>query len=257
MDTAYHDLINFWRNCPTEKPPYIAPPDEPMLSKSQISIFTSYNSYIENNIYGDNQDKSLHVGLLPIPYVGNLDNATVYILLLNPGLGPTDYYGEYKSNDFRQMHLQNLRQEKGLKFPFHFLNPKFSWHGGFDYWHKKLGDIAHQIHQIKKLSYLESLEFLSQRIVCLELIPYHSKSFGVSSLINKLPSSKIMKAYVKNFLFEKAEREEITIIVTRSARNWDISRRKNVIIYGTSEARSAHLSLNSSGGKAIAKQIGL
>lgn len=257
METAYHDLIDFWRNSPMESPPYIAPPDKPFINEKQISIFTSYKSYVEANIFGDNQDKSLHVGLLPIPYVGNLAKATVYILMLNPGLGPTDYYAEYKNDGFRQIHIQNLRQEHDLKFPFHFLNPELSWHGGFDYWHKKFGSIIRHISSTRQIDYISSLQYLSQRLACLELVPYHSKSFGGGSLINKLPSAKVMQTYVKDFLLEKAQRGDITIIVTRSAKNWNLPESRNVIIYSKGEARSAHLTVNSSGGKAIAKQLGI
>lgn len=257
MSNAYQNLIDFWRSCPLEKPPYIAPQDRPYINEKYLKVFLSYNSYIENNIFGDNQDTSLHVGLLPVPFIGDLQKATVFILMLNPGLGSTDYFGEYQNDKFRQTHLQNLRQNNKTNYPFHFLNPEFSWHGGFEYWHAKFGGITRHISKVKNISYRDSLQFLSEQVACLELIPYHSRIFGANSLINKLPSAKVMQAYVKDFLLEKATKGDITIIVTRSAKNWNLPEEKNVIIYGNNEARSAHLTLNSSGGKAIAAQLGI
>src|ERR1700690_2134169 len=257
MSNAYLNLINFWRGCPIKQPPYIAPSDKPFINESQISIFSSYKDYVTSNAFGNNQDQTFHVGLLPIPYVGNLEQAVVFILMLNPGLGPTDYFGEYENRKIFQLHIQNLRQENKTKYPFHVLNPEFSWYGGFEYWHTKFADIARFISKSKQIDYINSLQFLAQRIACLELIPYHSRSFGLNSLINKLTSVKIMQAYAKDYLLEKARKKEITIIVTRSAKNWDLPKVKNVIIYGNSETGSAHLNLKSSGGKAIANQLGL
>ena len=257
MSNPYQDLIDFWRNCPTEKHPYIASQDKSFIDEKQTSIFHSYKGYVESNSFGNNTDQTLHVGLLPVPYIGDLKKASVFVLMLNPGLSPTDYFGEYENIKFRQTHLQNLMQENKTDYPLHFLNPEFSWHGGFEYWHTKFGDIARCVTQAKRIDYTESLKFLSRNIACLELIPYHSRSFGAGSLIRKLQSVKIMQSYVKDYLLEKARRGEITIIVTRSSKNWNLSKNKNVIIYNNSEARSAHLTLQSSGGKAIAKQLGL
>ena len=39
--------------------------------------------------------KWLHLGLIPDPFMGDMLNASIYVLMLNPGLGPGDYF-EYK-----------------------------------------------------------------------------------------------------------------------------------------------------------------
>ena len=43
--------------------------------------------------------------------MGDMLNASIYVLMLNPGLGPGDYF-EYKVPSFRQALLANLRQER-------------------------------------------------------------------------------------------------------------------------------------------------
>jgi hypothetical protein len=46
--------------------------------------------------YCASHDRRLHLGLLPQPFFGDLRRASIYVLLLNPGLGPDDYYDEYE-----------------------------------------------------------------------------------------------------------------------------------------------------------------
>jgi hypothetical protein len=69
-------------------------------------------------------DVRLHLGLLPMPFVGDLRNATTFLLLLNPGYGPTDYFGEFEVEEYRGALLDNLAQRRtpGVA-PFLFLDP--------------------------------------------------------------------------------------------------------------------------------------
>jgi hypothetical protein len=91
----------------------------------------------------------------------------------------------------------------------------------------------------------------------LELLPYHSKNFGAGSLLNKLTSVKLIQSYVQDILIPKAKHDQITIIVMRKADTWGIAKTKNIVVYGGSESRAAHLTLESRGGKAIANRLGL
>ena len=44
-----------------------------------------------------------------MPFVGDLQSADVFLVLLNPGLGPLDYYGEEKNEPgYREALLANL-----------------------------------------------------------------------------------------------------------------------------------------------------
>lgn len=251
------ELIDFWRNQDYKKAPYIANQDVRFIPEKKIDIFFSYDSYVNSESSGDQEDKHLHLGLLPLPYVGNLRESSIFILMLNPGLSATDYFAEYNYPEYREIYFENLNQKIITEFPFHFLDPKLAWHEGFQYWHKKFMGLAQIVSSKKKLSYYDSLKFLSNHISCLELMPYHSRSFGSDSFINNLPSVKIMRAFVNDNLLPKTRKNKVTIIVTRKAKVWEIAKDKNVIVYDKTEARSAHLTSNSKGGKAILRALGL
>jgi hypothetical protein len=58
-------------------------------------------------------------------------------------------------------------------------------------------------------------------------------------------------------LLPKARDGKVIIVVTRSVKNWQLPQHKNIISYEGGETRSAHLTLKSRGGKAIANHLGL
>ncbi len=228
------------------------------MRQESLNEFHSLGEYVSSPVFGIRDDTSLHVGLLPMPYVGNLQDATVYILMLNPGLAPGDYFAEYEVRQFREAHIRNLRQEfTAGDSPFLFLDPRFAWHPGFTYWHSKFASIAQALAARKRITHAEALKHIAGCVASLELIPYHSKNFGAGPLLKHLPSARMMRNYVHEVLVPRAESNEITVIATRGVRNWGLTPSANILLYEGSETRSAHLTLGSRGGKRIAERLGL
>ena len=251
-----HHLIERWRECNLESPPYLFPDDKPEIFRSIAETHRNFEEYTASLEFGSSSAK-LHIGLLPIPYVGDLEKASIFILMLNPGLSPGDYYAE-QNPEFRQAHIQNLQQRTmNEKFPFIFLDPRFAWHPGFMYWQKKFDAIIKALSKQSGVTYQQAMSKLSQRLACLELLPYHSRSFGAGVLLNKLPSAKAMLAYVNEIVLPKVEADKAIIIATRSVKNWRLPVHKNIVIYEGGETRSAHLTPSSRGGKAIVLHFGL
>ena len=204
-------------------------------------------------------DPTLHLGLLPIPFAGNLSEADVFILLQNPGFRPSDYFSQFDDPDLVEALIANLRQ--GIPqggFPFLFLDPRFSYHGGFDYWRRKLKGLLSLAMDQHHVTLPEALHFLSRRVAILELLPYHSSVGGLGNrLLGELRSVSLMRSFVQEHLFPRAESGDALLIVTRQAQQWGIEPTENVVVYGGAEARSAHLSPRSRGGRAMAERLGL
>ncbi len=253
-------LIQGWKDSDLENVPHLYREDEPLFSsllERRSNQYRSLGEYVESEYFGNPNDRSLHMGLLPEPYIGNLKKASVFILMLNPGLHAGDYYAEEQhDSQFRRALIRNIRQENAVDaYPFLFLNPEFSWHPGFAYFHERFDRLAWEI-KPKIGTYLEALGFLAWNVACLELIPYHSKSFGRHALLlSKLPSTKAMLAFARGELIDRAKRDEVTIIVTRGARYWKLPKQKNVILYEGGETRAAHLTPKSE--KEIIARLGL
>ena len=261
--TITHDLISCWRQCKLESPPYLFHNDNLDKVNGHIKTRETFKEYISKAEYGLSHDTILHTGLLPVPFICDLEKASIYILMLNPGFSPSDYFAEQHSPDFRNAVIRNLRQENGNdEYPFFGLNPQFAWHPGFEYWQKKFDSIIRKIAEQPGCTYQNAMSKLAKNIACLELLPYHSKSFGAGALLKSLPSVEVMRKFVREILIPRAKDGTAIIIVTRGVNSWKLPKfvdndYDHVIIYKGSEARAASLSKGSRGGKAICNQLNL
>jgi hypothetical protein len=242
-------LVEPWRKVDLSKPPYVFPGDEKYINDADF--FSDINSDVEYvKRLGEVRENPCkgHLGLIPIPYLGNLKTAKIFILMANPGLGAADYKGEFEDAGFRQAMINNLRQEKFDEYPFVSLNPQFSWHGGFEYWEGKFTSIINRLVENGNATYDQALKLLSNNIACLELISYHSKSnLGITNL----ESTISIKDYVHQDLKPRAQKGEIEIIVTRKTAGWGLECDTHITVYPTNQARTASLSIGSNGGKRI------
>lgn len=268
MDISKHELVQQWRQCRFHHAPFIFGGDSVLHDllddRSVISIHNDFDEFTGSSDFGTTTNQ-LHLGLLPLPYVGNLSRSDIFILLLNPGFRAGDYYVEQHSAEYRAAILRSVFQENEAdEYPFFFLDPRFSWTGGGIWWQDKLRDITQALVQHQNLSYQEALRHISRRVSCLELLPYHSKSYGVKTRISsKLTSVRLIRDFAQTCLSAKASQGEITIIVTRKAVEWGLTESDNTVVYRSSEARAAHLTLgtnnreSSRGGRAMTLRLGL
>jgi len=141
-------LLEEWAAWRERRAPYLLEADREILFREgrpsdAITNITSWRSAYIAEDFCKPGDRKLHLGLLPQPFCGDVRGASIYILALNPGLGPHDYFGEYKVPKFRRALLSALKQRvSGNHLKFHWLDPQFSWHGGFRWWHGRLACIG-------------------------------------------------------------------------------------------------------------------
>ncbi len=154
------------------------PDDDLSKLEKYCKKFNSLEDYMKSPLFGDPKDKFIHIGLTPTPFVGDLDNASIYMLMLNPGLNTADYL-QLESEVFIRAFRENLNQIPNRKYPFYYLNPQLCNHPGYNYWTAKLKDLIGKVREAKiegnNTPWLDAQEWLSKRIALLELVPYHSK----------------------------------------------------------------------------------
>lgn len=261
MDAGYPALVESWRRCSFDEPPYRFPEDDIPVEigtrRPLACVHPSFEDYIASSDFGAKSSSKLHLGLLPQPYAGSLARSSVFILMLNPGLTPGDYYAQQNSAEFRAALVRSIRQEnESDEYPFLFLDPKFSWTTAGVWWRKKLGDVAQAMTKQTGMSFKEVLRHMAQNVSCLELYPYHSKNSGSAERIaSRLKSAKLMVEYIQETLVPRAKRNEALIVAARQVGKWSLSEHENILLYDRGEARSAHLSMNSRGGQRIADRL--
>ena len=258
-------LLQFWNKFKADAEPYFHPDDQDFLFRTDRSdvlpnTVGTYSDYTTDTHFARRSSPRLDLSLLPIPYGGNLAKADIIILLLNPGLSHTDYYGEFSRPDYRKALQQNLYQDNAnAEYPFIWLNPEFCWHEGFMWWERKLRPVLNLVAEKKfNGSYLQAMQAMSQRLGMVELVPYHSASAPSGRLVNGLPSAQVVRSHVQDTLLPEAQAGKKLLIVTRQAKSWGLSHgAPNVVIYNQHEARGASLGPDTKGGAAILRRLGL
>jgi hypothetical protein len=185
------NLLTEWARWKCGSPPYVLDADRPVLMSSRsrqwLDTATWPNVYRGDTFCAPGNTK-LHLGLLPQPFFGDLRRASIYILLLNPGVRPADYYGEYAVPAYRKALLAILKQEFAANsIPFQFLDPQFSWHGGFGWWHGKFARVIERLAEGWNVSFAEARARLGSKLASIELVPYHSPAFHDRGWIRESP----------------------------------------------------------------------
>ncbi|HET9394211.1 MAG TPA: hypothetical protein VFO29_11915 [Candidatus Rubrimentiphilum sp.] len=247
----------FWRRYDKRKPPFVHPDDEPALKRHPSCVFTSLEEYVQSRQFGV-RDGTLHFGLHPAPFSGDLTTADIFVLLLNPGFDTVDIYGEYSVPEFRRATEKTLAQDlKGENFPFVYLDPQYCWSGAYRWWERKLRDVLSVLAFQKSVRYYDALKICSEHLATIELIPYHSAS--APRALERLPSATAAKEYVRTNLVPRAHRGEITLIVTRQIGNWGVEiptePTQDIVLYDTGLTRGAPLTSSSPGGAAILRRL--
>ena len=213
----------------------------------------TYAEFIKSEDFGK-ASSDFHLGLIPQPYIGNLASAKVFILMLNPGFSPGDYYAQEHSATFKQARIANLEQKNEADdHPFFYLNPEFAWTAGGQWWQSKLRSITNELVKKNQLSFREALRHISQHLACLELCPYFSKEYSKPKL--PLVSIEAARNYVQSTVAEKCQADDAIAVVTRQVKEWGLSKTKNVICLEASQARGAHLTMNTEAGNRIYQKL--
>lgn len=251
-----HPFLTTWANWRPRRPPYFLPADAPILDGLRRDLrhcHSSWRRYVRSHDFGVGKDAALHLGLLPQPFFGDPNRARVVILTLNPGVGPHDYFGEYETPGLRRALLSSLRNPTNSR-GFLFLDPRFSWHGGFAYWHGRLKGVIEVLAHRWKLSIPDAHRKVASSIATLELLPYHSSRFGLpKGVLRDLPSVQLARSFAREVLLPRAKNGECLIIMARSAVRWGLKPGRNILVYSGSEARAAFLTPQSRGGRAIVR----
>ncbi len=178
------------------------------------------------------QSDKLHLFLPPIPYVGDLKSADVWILMLNSGVGACDEQDE-AAEPYHSLKSRNLRQEfADVSHPFISLDPALSDTGTYLYYNQKrgLGRLISSLAAELRLTKENARALVARKVAVLELIPYRSKGFP--GALAQVPSANLARAAAHEALGQKllvspwgaahwrlpAQHSDADRLITRSAR---------------------------------------
>jgi hypothetical protein len=172
------------------------------LKKINNEYIAECDKYLLNNRYFRNsseKDYELKLNVTPGPYTGDLLNAKVYLLALNPGYDDNDILFSEKYENEIINNLLHIYDE----YPFLILNPRYRNSAGANWWCSKLECFINNV----------GLEKTAKKVCNIEYFPYHSRKYKHNEI--KLPSQEYSFLFIKRAIIEKK-----IIIIMRSEKLW-------------------------------------
>lgn len=177
-----------------------------------------------------NDSTRIRFDLLPQPFVGDIENASVIICSLNPGFEENDVEVENPANP--QNHADDILNQLSKSAPksmFWLTEKKPLFSGGAKYWQGKFNQKNPNESFVKavirgycdngiKKSEDDVFKLLSEKIALIELFPYHSEKFDRKYL--KCESTEKIREYVCNTLIKNAAENDQLICFARSYKEW-------------------------------------
>jgi hypothetical protein len=248
-----NEYIDFWRQLDCDNGPFIHPADKPLLLSDR------FKKVHGGHRDSDRQSKTLHLDLLPAPHTGDIARAEIILLMLNPSTAARDY-DDHLRPDYRRRLVQNIRQEfAGVEFPCLALDPAFESTGGFEYWEsgRMLRGVIAEVTK-REGSRKSGLRLLANKIATVEIIAYKSIKFDAGMPFDELPSARLARRFVNEYLKPAAAQGDKLVIVMRGVKRLGFkydSIEPGFVLYPRVLAQSANLGVGSPGGQAILKRL--
>ena len=146
---------------------------------------------------------NLHLELLPQPYLGRVNTAKVFVLLLNPGYNETETTIELNCRSLQDKLRESLDPAKSRLL---HLDDEFDWTIGGKWMRRKI---------LTPLSEQGvAREDLNRNLAIVEYFPYHSKTLSVKP-------DKLLKSQEYGFeLVRQAIKNNALILLMRSEKLW-------------------------------------
>lgn len=209
---------------------------ENFVIKEEQAIISKFNERVRD-------EYKIHASIFPAPFMGNVESATVIILMLNPGYDKDE---DVDGTKYYQTYIDWWMQQIQHKLPYPEL-PLFCLEKNYilksDYWFKKL----------KPLIDITTDEIVATKIAKVQFFPYHSIKY--KSLYKRLLKEENFDSYLPsqeyNFaLVRRAIDRGALIVIPRSKKYWfeaipELSTYKNILF--TKNYRNPILSENNLG----------
>ena len=199
-------MENIWSSFDANQIPYFLKEDE--------KIILDFNKHINNDI-----NYYYHPEILPVPFVGNITEAEVLLLIRNPGYDKVDNYDNDKYIDVCLKTLNQEYDEYPAEIPKLYCLEKEKFYMGRKYWTRRL----------KEYTNLYEFELVSQKFAIIEYMPYTSANYKQNpDFLFEENGYKIEEGYNKyylksqlyNFQLVKNAIGEKIILVLRGCQDW-------------------------------------
>lgn len=203
--------------------------------KEEQAILEKFNEKLKNF---SNKDKefSIHTEIMPAPFMGDVHNAPIVILMLNPSYDSMEdergYYKNYRSYWKDEIvHIPSIHD-----YPFFALDIEYCKFS--PYWENKLKFLLEHTDRAT----------LAKKICTIQLFPYHSKNYKpiYKKLIKEENFDKYLPSQKYNFeLVKNAMARNAIIIIARGKKEWYEAIPALAILDGSEKYENQHFTRSS------------
>ena len=193
-----------------------------IFGDKKIIVASDDWKYFEKLLNTSEKIKDLQLGIYPQHFVGDLKNAEIMILSLNPGY-KEEYERAYKNKQGYEDIIKNNLEMKNSRF--HALD--LATEDDLGYWGKRLKFLVDDNKsKNKKKDTLDSLKIIAQNIALAEFFPYHSESYDdwFDNIPTKAKIDTEKSLPSQKFLFyeinQRIKKKDVIIVLARSFRKW-------------------------------------
>jgi hypothetical protein len=183
---------------------------------------------------------TLHVGLHPQPFIGNVESALILILLGNPGFDFRDYYDEFVNKRHSSYCARNLRNDCLGFFPLHDMAPAS---GASYYWRRAFFKTIKAIGASRGINEPAARELLRKHVGLIESCAYHSgKTPGLWT--DELPSSRTARLQAQRAFTRARNGDSLVIVWRRVGKDdyWKPGRpHRNILCRNEKQAQNKHI----------------
>ncbi len=164
-----NELVDFWARSDLSGPQFVHPDDQSALGayggRYLHNVTADFESYIRSEHFGKRDLALSHIAT-SCPLRRRFVSRRHFYSASESWILSCRLFWRVAYASVQETLGKNLTQNfENEEFPFLSLDPKFSWHGGFLWWERKLRDV---IAQVAKDSfdgrYLDSLRHISTRL---------------------------------------------------------------------------------------------
>lgn len=207
MGAAIKKLVDHWKTYdPDRLFPKFHLKDEKEIEATAINEIKvcSVEAYLNaHNL------ENIHAALQPVPYVGNLETADLFLLMINPSVA-LGSYGTQSKTKFQEELKKERHQARSCCLA---LDPAFWWTSWFTYYDNLFKPSFKEMIKKTGKTYHQTLLDAASRTAILELVPYFSGSAqSVRRIESRLVSTRLAKQAAKE-ICEKANKGDATVVI--------------------------------------------
>lgn len=180
--------------------------DTNLILKEEQNVIHDFNLKVKDEF-------KIHTNIMPAPFMGDVKNAPIMILVLNPGYDELEdkkgFYSKYKP-----YWKNEIQHQFNPDLPLFCLDDEYRMYS--DYWAKKLNPIIQALGENGK-------EIVAKNVSKVQLFPYQSKKYKPihKLILKKYGYEKYLPSQCYNIrLVEEAINRNALIIIPRAVNKW-------------------------------------